>query len=113
VGLGLNQELARLYARQKPSLERQLGQALGHPLHLGEFRGLNAQGQPAGSSGLKEDKAMSVETCAGLIVQGMNHRQREVVMSAQGKIGRFLKLLAPGLVEKMAMAALKDEVKPR
>ena len=77
------------------------------------YRGLNAQGQPAGSSGLKEDKAMSVETCAGLIVQGMNQRQREVVMSAQGKVGRFLKLLAPGWVEKMAMAALKDEVKPR
>lgn len=77
------------------------------------YRGLNAQGQPAGSSGLKEDKAMSVEKCAALIVRGMHQRQREVVMSAQGKIGRFLKLLAPGLVEKMAMAALKDEVKPR
>ena len=77
------------------------------------YRGLNAQGLPAGSSGLKEDKAMRVEDCAQLIVQGMKRREREVVMSAQGKIGRFLKLLAPGLVEKMAMAALKDEVKPR
>ena len=77
------------------------------------YRGLNAQGQPAGSSGLREDKAMSVAECAALIVQGMTRREREVVMSAQGKIGRFLKLLAPGLVEKMAMAALKDEVKPR
>jgi NAD(P)-dependent dehydrogenase (short-subunit alcohol dehydrogenase family) len=76
------------------------------------YRGWNAQGRPAGSSGLKEDKAMSVEACAALIVQGMHRREREVVMSAQGKIGRFLKLLAPGLVEKMAMAALKDEVKP-
>jgi hypothetical protein len=43
----------------------------------------------------------------------MNQREREVVMSAQGRIGRFLKLLAPGWVETMAMAALKDEVKPR
>lgn len=77
------------------------------------YRGLNAQGLPAGSSGLKEDKAMSVQTCASLIVQGMNLRQREVVMTPQGKIGRFLKLLAPGMVEKMALAALKDEVKPR
>ena len=77
------------------------------------YRGLNAKGLPAGSSGLKEDKAMSVEECASLIVQGLQLRTREVVMSAQGKLGRFLKLLAPGLVEKMAMAALKDEVKPR
>ncbi|MDO9360883.1 MAG: SDR family oxidoreductase [Polaromonas sp.] len=76
-------------------------------------RGFNAAGLPAGSSGLKEDKAMSVEECARLIITGMERRDREVVMSAQGKLGRWLKLLAPGAVENMALAALKDEVKPR
>ena len=76
------------------------------------YHGLNAQGVAAGSSGLKEDDAMSVEECARLIIAGMNQRQREVVMSTKGKLGRFLKLVAPGLVEKMALAALKDEVKP-
>ena len=74
--------------------------------------GLNAAGQTAGSSGLKEDKAMSVEECARLILQGMDARQREVVMSAKGKLGRWLKLIAPARVEAMALAALKDEVKP-
>jgi NAD(P)-dependent dehydrogenase (short-subunit alcohol dehydrogenase family) len=39
-------------------------------------------------------------------------RKREVVMSAKGKLGRWMKLIAPGLVEKMALAALKDDVKP-
>ena len=76
------------------------------------YRGYNAAGQPAGSSGLKEDDAMSVEECARLIIDGMNRREREVVMTARGKLGRLLKILAPGLVEKMALAALKDEVKP-
>jgi short-subunit dehydrogenase len=76
-------------------------------------RGYNARGEAAGSSGLKEDGAMSVEECARLIIQGMNRRQREVVMTAKGRLGRLLKLLAPGLVENMALAALKDEVKPR
>jgi short-subunit dehydrogenase len=76
-------------------------------------RGFNAAGTPAGSSGLKEDQAMSVEECARLIIEGMASRQREVVMSARGRIGRWLKLLAPGAVENMALAALKDEVKPR
>jgi len=33
-------------------------------------------------------------------------------MTAKGKLGRFLKLLAPGLVEKMALAALKGDVRP-
>jgi short-subunit dehydrogenase len=75
-------------------------------------RGFNAAGLPAGESGLKEDDAMSVETCARLIIEGMNRRDREVVMTAQGKLGRWLKLLAPGKVEAMALAALKDGVKP-
>ena len=76
------------------------------------YRGFNAAGRPAGASGLKEDDAMSVETCARLIIEGMQRREREVVMTTKGKLGRWLKLLAPGAVEKMALAALKDEVKP-
>jgi short-subunit dehydrogenase len=76
------------------------------------YRGLNAAGAPAGASGLKEDDAMPVETCARLILQGLDRREREVVMSAKGKLGRWLKLLLPGAVEAMALAALKDEVKP-
>jgi short-subunit dehydrogenase len=76
-------------------------------------RGYNARGEPAGSSGLKEDDAMSVEECARLIIEGMNARRREVVMTAKGKLGRFAKLIAPGMVESMALAALKDEAKPR
>jgi short-subunit dehydrogenase len=75
-------------------------------------RGYNAEGKPLGKSSLKEDKAMSVEECAGLIIDGMNRRKREVVMTFKGKIGRFLKLLAPGLIENMALAAVKDEAKP-
>lgn len=76
-------------------------------------RGYNAAGQPAGASGLREDDAMSVEECARLILHGMQARKREVVMTGKGKLGRFLKLLAPGVVENMALAALKDDVKPR
>ena len=76
------------------------------------YRGYNAAGVAAGSSGLKEDDAMSVAECARLILEGMDRREREVVMTAKGKLGRLLKIIAPGLVEKMALAALKDEVKP-
>jgi short-subunit dehydrogenase len=75
-------------------------------------RGFNARGEPAGVSGLKEDGAMSVEECARLIIEAMDRRRREVVMTTRGKIGRFLKLLAPGKIEDMALAALKDERRP-
>ena len=76
------------------------------------YRGYNARGEPAGSSGLKEDGAMSTEACARLIITGMDKRQREVVMTAKGKAGRWLRLLVPGLVEKLALAALKEDVRP-
>lgn len=76
-------------------------------------RGYNAQGRPLGQSGLKEEDAMTVEECARLIIEGMDARAREVVMTAKGKLGRFLKLLAPGVVEDMALKVLKDEARPR
>jgi short-subunit dehydrogenase len=76
------------------------------------YHGYNAAGEAAGSSGLKEDDAMSVEECATRIIQGMDANARDVVMTAKGKLGRWMKLIAPGLVEKLAMAALKKEVRP-
>jgi hypothetical protein len=63
-------------------------------------------------SGLKEDKAMPVAECARLIIHGMQARQREVVMTTKGKLGRFIKLIAPGWVESMALAAVKEESQP-
>ena len=77
------------------------------------YHGLNAKGETAGSSGLREDHGMSVAQCVRLIITGMQAREREVVMTTAGKFGRFIKLIAPGIVERMAMNALKDEVKPR
>jgi short-subunit dehydrogenase len=71
------------------------------------YNGFNAQGEKAGVSGLKEDNAMPVATCAALIIDGMQKRQRNVVMTAKGKVGQWLKLLAPALVERMAQAAVK------
>ncbi len=73
------------------------------------YRGFNAQGQPAGKSGLDERGAMSVETCARLILGGAQARRRDIVMSAKGKVGRWLKLLAPGLVDALARKALHRE----
>jgi NAD(P)-dependent dehydrogenase (short-subunit alcohol dehydrogenase family) len=77
------------------------------------YRGFDALGGEMGSSGLREEGAMPVGECARLIIGGMERRKREVVMTGKGKLGRLMKLLAPGLVEKMALAALKEGVRPR
>ena len=74
--------------------------------------GFDAAGRQPGTSSLKEDQAMPVAECARLIVGAMNRRQREVVMTFKGKAGRYLKLVAPGMVDRLALAALKDDVKP-
>jgi 2-methylcitrate dehydratase PrpD len=62
---------------------------------------------------VREDKAMSTQECARQIIYGMVRRRREVVMTAQGKIARFIKLLLPGVVEKLALAAVKKEFQPK
>jgi short-subunit dehydrogenase len=69
-------------------------------------RGWNGRGEPAGVSGLSEADAMPVDECVRLIIQGMRARRREVVMTARSRLGLWIKLLAPGVVDRMARAAL-------
>ena len=75
-------------------------------------RGFDALGQPAGRSGLDERGAMPVQACARLIIDGTEARQRDIVMSAQGRVGRWLKLIAPRLVDRLALKALNQEPHP-
>lgn len=69
-------------------------------------RGYDAKGQPAGSSGLDEAQAMSVDTCARLLIAGMDRRQRDVIMTSEGKLARWLRLLAPDLLDRIARRKL-------
>lgn len=75
-------------------------------------RGFNARGQAAGVSRLKEEDAMPVDTCAALILAGVEQRQRDVVMTRRGKLARWLKLLAPSAVDRMARAAVARVAEP-
>ena len=72
-------------------------------------RGLDASGQAAGVSGLEERGAMAVDECARQIVAAMRARRRELVMTPKGKVGMWLKLIAPRVVDRMARAALARE----
>jgi len=77
------------------------------------YRGFNAKGEAAGKSGLDERGAMRVETCAQLVIDGTEARERDIVMTTQGKLGRWLKLLAPGVVDKLALKALNHHARPQ
>ncbi len=71
------------------------------------LHGYGADGRAAGKSGLKEEGAMSVEECARQIITALRRRKRELVMTPRAKVGLWLKLIAPGIVDAMARAALK------
>ena len=64
-------------------------------------------GKPIQVSPVKEGEVMSVVECARIIVEAMEARRREVVMTARGKIGLWLKLLAPSLVDRLARRAIE------
>jgi len=64
-------------------------------------------GKPIQVSPVKEGEVMGVEECARLIVAAMESRKREVIMTARGKIGLWLKLFAPGLIDRMAKRAIE------
>jgi short-subunit dehydrogenase len=72
------------------------------------LHGYGPDGKPAGKSGLKEEGAVSVEECARQIVVALRGRKRELVMTTKARIGLWLKLVAPGFVDRVARAAVKQ-----
>jgi short-subunit dehydrogenase len=64
-------------------------------------------GRTVEASPVKEGEIMSAEECARRIVRAMEKRQRMLVMTLKGKLGRWVKLVVPGLVDRMAAAAVR------
>jgi short-subunit dehydrogenase len=71
-------------------------------------RAFGPDGNPLGESPVKEGEVMPVEVCARLIVKAMSRRQRELVMTVRGKLGLWLKLIAPALVDRIASRAIQS-----
>ena len=65
-------------------------------------------GKPIKVSPVKEGEVMSAEDCARRIVTAMERREREVVMTARGKMGLWLKLLAPAMIDRIAKRAVEQ-----
>jgi len=71
-------------------------------------RASGPDGVPLGVSPMVTSKIMTAEDCAARIVRAIERRERLVVMSARGKMGRWLKLLAPSLVDRIAERAIRQ-----
>lgn len=71
-------------------------------------RSLGPDGKPLGKSSMQESKIMTAEECADHIVAAMEKRQRLAILSLRGRLGRFVRLVAPGLIDRIAARAVRQ-----
>jgi len=60
------------------------------------------------TSPMQESKIMTAEHCAAQIVDAMEKRERLRITSLRGRVGRWVKLLPPGAVDRIARKAIRD-----
>ena len=70
-----------------------------------------ADGKPAKIDPVNKDEVMSVADCTTLIVRAIEQRKREEVMTLKGKLGQWLKLIAPGVIDGIAKKAVEGNRK--
>ena len=66
-----------------------------------------ADGKPARIDPVNKDEAMSVEECAAITMHAIDIRKREEIMTLKGKLGQWLKLIAPRAIDAMAKRAVE------
>lgn len=72
-------------------------------------RALGPDGKPLGVSPIQESKVMTSAECAALIVPAMEKRERLLLTSSRGRLGRWLKLLAPQFMDNLAVKAIREK----
>lgn len=70
-------------------------------------RVVGPDGKPLGKSPLQGGRIMSAEQCARITMRAMAQRRRDVLMSPRSKLGIWLKLIAPNLVDGIALRAIQ------
>ena len=70
-----------------------------------------ADGKPAKVDPVNKEDVMSVEDCVGIIMSAIESRKREEVMTFKGKLGQWVKLIAPGVIDGMAKKAVEGNQK--
>jgi short-subunit dehydrogenase len=71
----------------------------------GRGRNLGADGKPVVNFPPYGKNAMTNETCARLILEGVARRDREIVLTMRGRVGPWVKLTAPALADRAARRA--------
>jgi short-subunit dehydrogenase len=75
-------------------------------------RALDEEGKPWGGLSRHEQGAMSSDACAQLILKAAAERKREAVMSPRAKLGRWLALAAPSVLDRIVAKETEPESRP-
>ena len=71
-------------------------------------RAVGPDGRPLGITPMRESHLMSADECARLIVAAMRRRDRLLITSARGRFGRWARLIAPAVVDRIAARAIRE-----
>ena len=70
---------------------------------------LNASGNAQSETPLNENKLMSAEKCASIILKGIEKRKRTIIMSTQGKLTVWINKFFPSFVDKQVYTHFANE----
>ncbi|HEY9196445.1 MAG TPA: short-chain dehydrogenase, partial [Mucilaginibacter sp.] len=73
---------------------------------------LNSEGIAQKESTLEEDKMMSSDEVAGIIVSGIENRSRTLILSGQGKLTVLFSKFLPAFLDKMVYKVFTKEKNP-
>ena len=70
-------------------------------------RAIGPDGAPLGTSPMQQDRIMTADRCAAMIRGAMQRRDRLLITSWRGRIGRWLRLVAPRAMDRIAARAIR------
>jgi NAD(P)-dependent dehydrogenase (short-subunit alcohol dehydrogenase family) len=71
-------------------------------------RAVDGKGNPLEETPMNEDRIMTAEECAQRITEAAAQRRRLLITSARGRLGRWLKLISPTTVDRIAEKAIAE-----
>jgi short-subunit dehydrogenase len=71
-------------------------------------RAIGPDGAPLGKTPMQESRIMTAEDCARLIMGAMRRRDRLLITSVRGRVGRWARLIVPATVDRIAARAIRE-----
>ena len=73
-------------------------------------RALGADGKPLGESPLEEHKVMTTAESVRILIRAMEKRKRDDKQTLRAKLGPWVKLIAPGVIDNIAKKAVQVDL---